>query len=594
MGAGESPFVISPHVLLPPSVPAGSRSRRVRRGWLALAGVVLLWSLALRITGGFAIDTPWRLISSRNSVRPLIAGLALVAWYLLVWRRHWREDLGRFSRGATWPPFIAGVATLVALIVGFGWGTKIGAGPDQSGYVSLAARLTQGAITMPAPPWSTDAPWDDAAYTASPVGWHPTTQTHILGPTYSAGLPMMMAAFQIVAGPDAVFYVVPLVGALMVWSAYVLGTRLSGPWAGAIGAALTLSSPIFLMMQLQAMSDVPAAGFVTASLAAAAGAGNPWLAGLATAGAILARPNLVPLVAIPLALLMLRRERRIAAVVSFAIPVAIASAIVGAINWRLYGSPVLSGYGNLSTLYAWSNTAVNTRQYFDWFARTQTLFPVVGIFAVLVAGRDRRARLGVLLATAGVPFIVLALYLPYSVFGPNDWGYLRFLLPAYPSVFVGAGIVVAAVVTRAHRRRLAAVAALLVIGVLIAHGWRLSVVDGLFMQRVGDARFAVAAEYAKALPERSVLISNAHSGTLHFYTGRDVLRFEAIRPADLDVIVSHLKGLGYSLHFIGDEFETAQFRTRFAGSSALAAMSTKPRAAFQGVEAYDFDEGAGR
>ena len=35
-------------------------------------------------------------------------------------------------------------------------------------------------------------------------------------PTYSPGLPMVMAAFKALGAPDAVFYVVPLLGALII------------------------------------------------------------------------------------------------------------------------------------------------------------------------------------------------------------------------------------------------------------------------------------------------------------------------------------------------------------------------------------------
>lgn len=57
---------------------------------------------------------------------------------------------------------------------------------------------------------------------------------------------MLMALFQWLGGPQAVFLVVPLCGGPAVWSTYVLGRRLAGGWAGAAAAMWLLSSAPFL------------------------------------------------------------------------------------------------------------------------------------------------------------------------------------------------------------------------------------------------------------------------------------------------------------------------------------------------------------
>jgi hypothetical protein len=552
---------------------------------LVAAAIAMLWALALQVTGGIAIETSWKLISSRNPVRPLLGGIAVLLWYLAVWRRHWREDLGRFAHAATWPPVIAGGATAAALIVGFGWGARMAAGPDPSGYVSQAAMLARGEITTEAPQWAQNAPWDDAAYSASPVGWHPTQQTHILAPTYSAGLPLMMAAMQKLAGADAVFYVVPVLGGVLVWSTYLLGSLLAGPWAGAIAAVLVVSSPTFLLMQQQVMSDVPVAAFLTLAIAGALHGEHPWLTGTAAGAAVLTRPNLVPLVAAPL-LLMVTNERSRRGLPAFVTPIGIACAIVGALNWRYQGSPLTSGYGPLSILYDRANVAPNLLQYGRWFVTLHTPLPLLGAFAVVFSKKDRWR---IALITLAMPLTVLALYVPFIVFHPIDWGYTRFLLPGYPGLFAGVGVLAAAVVARARRRALSAAAVAFIVGAIAAHGWILSVRADVFMQRTGDARFARAVDYVKRLPERSILVSNAHSGTLRFYTGRGVLRFEAIRPEELDKATVHLRRSGYALFLIGDEFEIDQFRTTFSGTRTAAALPRKPRANLGGVVVYDIE-----
>jgi hypothetical protein len=554
-----------------------------RRALLGIALLALLWALAIRITGGIAINTQWGLISSRAAVRPLLAGVLLLACYATVGRRHWREDIGPLAHPGAWPPLIATLSTAVALIVGIGWGTRIAAGPDQSGYVSEAAMFARGELTVEAPSWSENAPWNDAAYTASPVGWQPTRQTHFLAPTYSPGLPMILALAQKAAGQDAVFYVVPLLGTLLVWTTYILGSTLAGPWVGAIGAALLVSSPTFLLMQQQVMSDVPSAAFWTLSLTAALHGRYPWLAGTAAGLAVLTRPNLAPLAAVPL-MLITRRERLLYRVASFAVPLGIACAIVGALNWRYYGSPLMSGYGPLSGYYSFDHIAPNVRLYGRWLFELHTPLVALSIAAVFLA-RSNRQRIA--LVTLGIPLALLANYIPFLVFHPNDWGYTRFLLPGYPAWFVGLGVTAMSAIERARRSRAAIAAVAIIITAIASYGWVVALNTGVFMQRQGDARYKRAVDYAAGLPFRSILLANAHSGTLRFYTGREVLRFEAIRPPELDTLVQYLRRNGYALFLIGDEFEIDQFRTMFSDSRTVATMTKEPRKSLAGVDVYD-------
>jgi hypothetical protein len=560
-------------------------SRTGRRALIVAAVIALLWALAIQITGGIAIETAWKLISSRNPVRPAIGGAAMLAFYLAVWRRHWREDLGPFGRADTWPPLIAAVATAIALVVGLGWGTRIAAGPDSSGYVSHAAMLARAELTVEAPPWARNAPWDDAAYSASPVGWHPTHQTHILAPTYSIGLPMMMAAVQRVAGFDAVFYVVPLLGGVLVLASYLLGSVLAGAWVGAIAALLVVSSPTFLIMQLQVMSDVPVAAFLTLAIAGALHGSHPWLAGAAAGAAVLTRPNLVPLVMVPF-VLFAAGDRPLRRTIAFVCPLGTACAIVAALNWHYHASPLISGYGPLRAFYSLAHIAPNLARYGSWFMMLHTALPLIGVSAPFLA---RSARWRVALVTLVMPLVLLALYLPFIVFHPTDWGSTRFLLPGYPGFFAGLGVTAAAVIARTSGRVLARGAAVAIVGAVVVQGWIVAVTSGVFMQRVGDARFARTVDYVRLLPERSILISNAHSGTLRLYTGRGVLRFEAVRPEELDTATTHLRRLGYALFLVGDEFEVEQFRTRFAGTRTLAALPREPRVNLNGAVVYNLD-----
>ena len=240
--------------------------------------------------------------------------------------------------------------------LGITFGTFTAGGADSYGYVSQADLWLQRTLIIEEP-LADEAPWRNANWTLTPFGYRPGDRRGTMVPTYSPGLPMVMAAFKAVGGPNAVYYVVPLLGALTVWLTFVLGSRLAGPLAGLLAAAALLVSPAFLFQLMWPMSDVPAAAWWLLAIVLAI-RGTTWSyagAGLAAALAVLTRPNLVVLV-VPLLAFVVSRPARMrdrygaAAVFTCAmLPGAIA---VGAINRYLYESAFNSGYGSFSTIYA--------------------------------------------------------------------------------------------------------------------------------------------------------------------------------------------------------------------------------------------------
>ena len=565
-----------------------------RRSLLLVAGVLLAWGLVVLVTGGVIIETPWRPITSRAAIRPLVAGGFLLLFYTVRWRRHWRADVGPLIHLS--PALIVAAPFIVGtLVIGLRWSTRIAGGPDASGYVSQAAMFVRGELTMPAPEWARDAPWNDAALTASPVGYRPTRQTHILAPIYSPGYPLLMALFQVIAGPGAVFHVIPFLGALTVWATWRLGRELGGSWTGAAAAALVTTSAAFLIMLVQPMSDVAAAAFWTLALLAAV-RGRPVVSGCATAIAILVRPNVIPLAIVPVLLLALdeprppksslcARKRRIARITLFVTAVIPAAATIGLLNWYYYGSPLQSGYGPLGDIYSASRIGTNLQRYGSWFFATQTPLPLVGLLAPAF-GRHGRDRPHVLLVTTVFPVLLLALYLPYLVFYPQEWAYLRFLLPAYPALMIGFAMVVARMSRWVPNTVLATLAATLIVAVVCVYSWEFARANSLFAFKAADQRYARAVEYVKRLPARSVILSLAHSGPLRFYTGRDVIRFEALATEDLDTAVFHLRDRGYAVYFVGDDFEVDMFRERAAGTRTAALLDSAPRVDLRGSVVY--------
>lgn len=554
----------------------------LRRSILVIAVIALMWAAAVAATGGFVIETAWLRMSSRDAVRPLIAGAALLLLYGVRFRGAWRTDTARLAR-VPWPTACAGIAAGATLVAGLALTTRIAGGPDASGFVSQAALFANGRLTRPAPQWAADAPWTNATLSASPVGYRPSERTNGLAPVYPPGLSMIMAAVQIVAGASAVFFVVPVMGAMTVWATFLLGSRVAGQWEGAIASALLAFSPAFLTMLLQPMSDVPATLCWTLALLAATRQ-RPGAAGIATALAVLIRPNLVPAAAIP-AVLLLAGANRIRDAAVFAGAIVPGATVIAGLNWYYYGAALQSGYGSLSYLYSTEEIVPNAMQYGRWLVMTQT--PVVALWMLLpFIRRAAPGRRPFLIVTMAFPLVVLGLYLPYVRFQAFEWWYLRFLLPAYPAMFVGIAAVMVAAVCHVRQGLLKVALPVLIVAAVCWHGWHVAARDEMLDRRRGDQRYARAVAFVERLPRGAVILSVSHSGTISFYTGRDVLRFEAIDSGSLDSALGYLDGLDKKVYFAGDVFEVDLLRQRFRGSIALQALDAGPLADLGGAVVY--------
>ena len=105
---------------------------------------------------------------------------------------------------------------------------------------------------------------------------------------------------------------------------------------------------------------------------------------------------------------------------------------IAVFNARVYESPLTSGYGTTSDLYALRYCWTNLRQFAVWIADVET--PVVALAAAVLrrrrAGCRRRRVAFARLLLGGSVLVVLLSYLFYQPF--DVWWYLRFLLPMWP------------------------------------------------------------------------------------------------------------------------------------------------------------------
>ena len=153
------------------------------------------------------------------------------------------------------------------MIVGLTEGAFVVGGSDSYGYVSQAHLWSVGALRQQPALFRQMAP-ELPLTVLSPLGYRPSTDGTTIAPTYPPGLPIVMAIFERVAGPDSVFWVVPIFGGVLVWATYLLGVRAHGPVAGALAAVLVATSPpVLLQLTTAPLSDLAAAAWWTLALA---------------------------------------------------------------------------------------------------------------------------------------------------------------------------------------------------------------------------------------------------------------------------------------------------------------------------------------
>jgi hypothetical protein len=521
-------------------------------------------------TGGFEFRLAGARIRSHAWERPAIAGLVCLGTALFLVRRRAPPFLSRVcraleSRQAATVVALAAVAW--TLVAGWSFSTRSAGGSDSSGYVSQARLLARGHLTDDNA-LGTRPPWPHAENTLAPLGYTPAPDRARFSPTYPPGLPLLMVpAFLL--HPSAVYAVVPLCGAALVWWTFALGRRLGEPAAGAVAALLVSVSPTFLYQLVQPMSDVPvsAAWILALLLAHRATLASCALSGVAAGIAILIRPNLAPLAVLVLAAGALPRSpvsrwRRIAGAGLAIVPFAVS---LGLIQGVRYGSPLASGYGSVDSLFAMANVAPNLARYPRWLAETHT--PVIWLWLVAPAWIVRRRR-GV---TAAAPLFVLwlfclavvAAYLPYMYFQPQEWMYTRFLLPAIPLMWLLCAAMTVDALGRLTQVPRVAAGALLLAGVAL-FSLRAAHLRFAFELKDGERKYVLAGEYAASrLPRNAVVVSMQHSGSIRYYSGLPILRWDFVEPDSLDGAVAWLKANGRTPFAVVDEWEFEEMKQRY-------------------------------
>jgi hypothetical protein len=488
------------------------------------------------------------------------------------------------------------LASMLAAVA-WHWNTRAASGADSYGYVSQADLWLHGTLQIDQS-FAADVPWPLGGYTFSPLGYRPSAEgTHIV-PTYSPGLPLMMAGAKAIAGQCALFLVVPITAAILVLATYAIGRQVGRPIVGLAAAWLVATSPAVLFMSMWPMSDVPAAAMWAVAIAFLIGdtRSGAAIAGVTACLAVLVRPNLVPIAAILAAWIAWRdissgwwRDRRQVRLPWFAAGVSIGVVAVMVIFTKLYGSPFRSGYGSLSDKFALRWVPRNFRNYGGWLVSTETPLAALGLLSlILPMGRvwTTRAAKDSLWLLASCAAVVWASYLAYVTF--NEWWYLRFLLPSWPMMAIGTASVLAACYRAGGTwGRGATVAALIVVG---AHGVRTAIDRSVFELAKQEAVYIEASRAVDAFagPD-DVIFAQQFSGSLRYYSGRLTFRYNYLDPTWLDRAVQWFHEHGHHVYFLLTAEEVSDLRRDFAPKSRLARLDWTPLLLLRHGEVRLFD-----
>ena len=542
--------------------------------WLVAAVTIAMgYALAIALTGGFTVQVAGLRLRSHSWVRPaLLASAGAVALAFAARARvvaMWVRvaplvESDRFARG------VAMTATASAVAAGIGFGTFTNGGSDSYGYVGQARLLARGHLTDTIP-LTADFDWPDVAPTLTPLGFIAGRARGVIAPQYPPGLPLLLAPLAAVS-ERAIYLLVPVFGALLVWLTFRLGASLSDQTTGAMAAALVAASPTFLFQVVQPMSDVPAAACWLAALLVA-GHGTSYAAvasGAIASVAILIRPNLAPLAGlIGTAAILAASKGRMRRALLFAVALTPGLVVLGWIQNVRYGSPLLSGYGPLSNAFSTRNIAPNLSRYPRWLTGTHTWFIWLSLAAPVWIVRRARQPAVAWFAVLLVAATWLA-YLPYVYFQPHEWSYTRFLLPAVPVMLIFASAV-AGWLLRFFPDSWRAPIRLVLLGGLVAMQLHTAVTYGAFAMRDQERKYSLAGAFVRdRLPATAFVLALQHSGSIRYYANRPTIRWDLLAPSHLDAVLATLRAHGHEPFLVVDSVEYEAFRKRFEAGDQKA------------------------
>lgn len=438
-------------------------------------------------------------------------------------------------------------------------------GSDSSGYLGSARLLVEGKLTTPirVVPGAGATTFGETAHI--PLGFVAVAGTQKMAPTYPLGFPVHLALASVFGwkyAPAIVNLAALLVSGILT---FLLGRQLGLPDLFSAGSVIVLwLCPLTVFSTVQPMSDVLSLAWclvaIHAALRPAARLKHDLLVGIAVSVAILVRPTNV-LLALPIVIAFGIAWRRYAAALIAALPVGL---LLLWYNDVLYGAPWLTGYGDAGGVFSVQNMPMTMAHYARWLPTVLGPLVVLVFLAPFLARPGKRP-----LFVHGAWFICVAVFFATYYHTHETWWYLRFLLPALPSIILLAAAVpatwMAATKNDARRRMAAGLAliALLVTTVAEAQAMRKL---GVLLIRDDERTYFQAADWARNnLPPNSAVLALQMSGALHHYTDAIVLRWDLVDGGRIPALHRFLQGAKLPLFAALHDFEREDAQNRIGG-----------------------------
>lgn len=429
----------------------------------------------------------------------------------------------------------AGWFAALLLFLGYGvlLATHMGAwagGSDSSGYLNHARLLRAGKVHEPLRVIEGFPAESMPGFAYVPLGFIPAGSREMT-PTYPVGLPLLMAAVAPFTGwalaPHFTMWLHAMLGVgLMFALSRSFGLSRGSAFCGVLILAVC---PLYLFMALQAMSDVPAMVWCTASvLFGWRSRTQPrWAlaAGAAVGLAVLIRPSNL-LIMVPAALCLGLNWRRWVWLALGGLPAAV---FFAAYNHQLYGEPFATGYGAVGAIFAWEHVSLSLGNYLRWLPVLLT--PAVFLALALPWTTKRETRLPAMICGAWA--IAFTVFYAFYYHTHEQWWYLRFLLPAFPAFCIAMLLAGSSLLARwkSRIRFVVGSAAAIAIAAWGAY-WTLD--RWALDAGRGEKIYPDSARWARQhLPDNAVVAAMQASGALLYATDFTLVRYDHLSPVQL-------------------------------------------------------------
>jgi hypothetical protein len=77
-----------------------------------------------------------------------------------------------------------------------------------------------------------------------------------------------------------------------------------------------------------------------------------------------------------------------------------------------------------------------------------------------------------------------------------------------------------------------------------------------------------------------------HSGSIRYYTGRDILRWDLLDPSSFDTAVDYIRARGHDVYAVVDETEESDFERRLSSARAMRGLDREQFIDLGGVRVF--------